>query len=89
MKVYFWWSTSSQKGISVGHFGARDDHSQDYEFLLGNKAVDAGEAIEVAEADQINETAEVSKARKIITEDFSHQCFWIQQFNDNLNITLC
>ena len=43
---------------------------QDQEFLWGNRALEAGKASEVVEAADTNEAAEVSKALKIIPENF-------------------
>ena len=43
---------------------------QDQDVFWGNRAVEAVEASEVAEAAEVNGAVEVSKARKITTEDF-------------------
>ena len=42
----------------------------DKEFFGGNRAVEAGDANEVAETAEVNEAAEVSQALKITSEDF-------------------
>ena len=66
----FWWSIL-QKGASIGHFGAWEDPTiRILKFFLWNWAVEVGEAIEVAEADEDNEAAKAFKACKITTEDF-------------------
>ena len=57
--------------ISTGHFDAIDDQTVGIrKFFWENKAVEAVEANEVAEATEVNEAAVVSKAWKIIIEDF-------------------
>ena len=55
----------TQKGTSIGHFGARD-----YPIIKMRKNIEkiAVEAIEVAEADEVNEAAEVRKSLMMTLE---------------------
>ena len=58
-KLNFWWSIS-QKGASIGHFGAWNDQIiRIRKFFWWNSAFEAVEASEVAEADEVNKAAEV------------------------------
>ena len=51
-----------KKMFSIGHFGASDDQTiRIKKFFWGNRAVDAVEVIEVAEAAKVNVATEVSK----------------------------
>ena len=66
----FWW-TIPQKMSNTGHFDAINDQTIGIRnFFWRNKALEAVEANEVAEVAEVNEAAVVSKAWKIIIEDF-------------------
>ena len=64
-----------QKGTSVGHFSARDDQTIRISKFFEDKAVEVGEASEVAKADKVNEASEVSKAWKSLLHT-SRSYYW-------------
>ena len=86
-KLGFWWSIP-QKIAFNGFFGASDDQTiRIRKFFLGNWALEAVDANEVAEAAEVNEAGEVFKAWKITTEDF--RVFQVLEFNNlRTNLTL-
>ena len=97
-KLDFWWSIPQKRTI-IGHFGARNNPTQDQNFFWWNEAVKVIEATEVVEAEEVIEAAKVLRPGKslLMTAEssrflnsalfwnFENKYFLLESWNNKMN----